>query len=146
MPKGQKICPNCQKINGCRSFVCSNCNHVFAIKKDTMISAKEKRTHVSVKNFDWRSLEHGDKIKITNGPYFLTKEGELIPMGYKGKFTVEKIDETGILAWSMGKHSGIAYIYMGPETLNKETGITKVSHKILKLKRIEHVENKRQLS
>lgn len=138
MGRGQKACPICGQITGPRSFVCPNksCNHVFISKKDTTISAKEKRTHTGVKNFDWRSLEKGDKIKVTNGPYFL-KDGDLIPMGYKGKFVVENIDDKGILAWGIDKSGGIAHIYMGPEYLNKETGVTKVAHKILKLKRRE---------
>lgn len=145
--RGQKICPKCQTPTGPRAFTCKHpgCHHVFVSKKDTTISAKEKRTHIGIKNFDWKSLVKGDKIKITNGPYFLTKDNELIPMGYRGKFVVEKIDDKGILAWGLDKSGGIAHIYMGPETKNKETNVIKVAHKILKLKRREIVENKKEL-
>jgi hypothetical protein len=139
MARGKKVCPDCLGETGPRTYVCSNCNHVFISKKDTTVSAQEKRTHKGIKNFDWRSLQKGDKIKVAQGPYYL-KEGELIPMGYRGKFSVESIDDKGILAWGIDKSGGIAHIYMGPEYYNKETGVTKVPHKILKLKRREPVE------
>lgn len=87
-----------------------------------------------IKNVDWRELQKGDKIKVGGGPYFL-HHGELIPMGYRGKFVVEKIDDKGICAWGLDKNAGFAHIYMGPDYQNPETGVWKVKHKILKLKR-----------
>lgn len=92
-----------------------------------------------IKNIDWRELQKGDKIKVGGGPYFF-HNGELIPMGYRGKFIVEKIDDKGIQAWGMDKNAGFAHIYMGPDYQNVETGVWKVKHKILKLKRKENRE------
>jgi hypothetical protein len=130
MPKGKKTCPDCSNLVGPRAYVCKNCNHVFSFK----ISNKEKRTLKVIKNIDWKHLEKGDKIKVGGGPYFL-HNGDLIPMGYRGKFIVEKVDDKGIQAWGMDKNAGFAHIYMGPDYQNPETGVWKVKHKILKLKR-----------
>jgi hypothetical protein len=88
-------------------------------------------------NFHWTQLEKGDKIKVGGGPYYIY-EGELIPMGYRGKFVVEKIDTNGIQAWGLDKNGGFVHIYMGDDYKNSDTGIYKTTHKILKLKRKDH--------
>jgi len=133
--KGRKTCPSCGSMeNGPRSYVCKNknCNHVFSFK----MTNKEKRTLKVVKDFDWKQLEKGDKIKVGGGPYFL-HGGELIPMGYRGKFIVERVDSKGIHAWGLDKNAGFAHIYMGEDYQNPETLVWKVKHKILKLKKKE---------
>lgn len=140
MPKGKKTCPNCSNLCGPRAYVCKNCNHVFSFK----ITNKEKRTLKVVKDFNWKELEKGDKIKVGGGPYFL-HDGELIPMGYRGKFVVDRIDSKGIHAWGLDKSTGFAHIYMGPDYQNPETGVWKVKHKILKLKRKDNSESPREL-
>lgn len=141
MPKGCKKCDNCGSFeNGPRSYVCKNCNHIFSFK----MTNKETRTLKVVKHFDWKELEQGDKIKVGGGPYYL-HSGELIPMGYRGKFIVEKIDDKGIHAWGLDKNAGFAHIYMGQDYKNLETGIYKVKHKILKLKRKENSTKYREL-
>lgn len=136
MPKGKKTCPSCNSLCGPRAYVCKNCNHVFSFK----VTNKEKRTLNIVKDFVWSELEKGDKIKVGGGPYFLSGS-ELIPMGYRGKFVVEKVDEKGICAWGIDKNAGFVHIYMGPDYQNKETGVWKVKHKILKLKKKDQVVN-----
>lgn len=133
MPKGKKTCPDCNTMTGPRAYVCKNCNHIFSFKMNNT----EKRTIKVIKNFNWRELQSGDKIKVGAGPYFM-HEGELIPMGYRGKFIVDKIDDQGIQAWGLDKNSGFAHIYMGSDYKNSETGIYKTKHKILKLKRKEN--------
>jgi hypothetical protein len=130
MPKGQKSCPNCDTMTGPRAYVCKNCNHIFSFN----MTIKEKRTMKIVKDFRWQELQKGDKIKVGGGPYFFY-EGELIPMGYRGKFVVEKVDDKGIHAWGLDKTTGFAHIYMGADYQNPETGVWKTKHKILKLKK-----------
>lgn len=130
MPRGQKTCSKCGTSNGPRAFVCKNCNAQFTFKA----KSREQRTTKFIKNFDWRTLEKGDKIKVSGGPYFFTN-GEMIHMGYRGKFIVESIDAQGIRAWGIEKQSGFAHIYMGRDTQNRETGVWKVKHKILKIKK-----------
>jgi hypothetical protein len=138
--KGKKSCPDCGSLTGPRAYVCKNCNHIFSFK----MTNKETRTLKVVKHFDWKELEQGDKIKVGGGPYYL-HSGELIPMGYRGKFIVEKIDDKGIHAWGLDKNAGFAHIYMGQDYKNLETGIYKVKHKILKLKRKENSTKYREL-
>lgn len=133
MPKGKKTCPNCNELTGPRAYVCKNCNHIFSFK----ITNTEKRTMKAESNFHWTQLEKGDKIKVGGGPYYIY-EGELIPMGYRGKFVVEKIDTNGIQAWGLDKNGGFVHIYMGDDYKNSDTGIYKTTHKILKLKRKDH--------
>jgi len=128
--KGKKACPECGTITGPRAYVCKNCNHIFIFK----MSHKEKKTIKAIRDFDWRQLEKGDRIKVGGGPYFLNN-GELIPMGYRGRFVVEAIDNHGIRAFGLDKHQGFCHIYMGPNTQNKETGVWKQAHKLMKLKK-----------
>lgn len=140
MPKGKKTCPNCSNMCGPRAYVCQNCNHIFSFK----MNMKEKKTLRIVKDFNWKELEKGDKVKVGGGPYFL-HDGELIPMGYRGKFIVEKVDDKGIHAWGLDNNGGFAHIYMGPDIQNQETGLWKTRHKILKLKRKDSPESAREL-
>lgn len=137
MPKGKKTCPDCGNLTGPRAYVCKNCNHIFSFK----VTNTEKKTMKVIKDFTWTDLAKGDKIKVGGGPYYI-HNGELIPMGYRGKFIVEKIDSKGIQAWGIDKNTGFAHIYMGPDYQNPETGVWKTRHKILKLKRKDVVSNR----
>jgi uncharacterized protein YlaI len=134
MPKGQKTCTKCFTNNGPRAFVCKNCNQQFAFKA----KSREQKSTKLIKDFNWRELQKGDKIKVSGGPYFVSGS-EFIPMGYRGKFVVESIDSQGIRAWGLDKQSGFAHIYMGKDAQNKDTGIWKIKHKILKIKKKKEV-------
>ncbi len=134
MPKGQKICDSCSTSNGPRAYACKNCGNLFVFKP----KSKEAKSTKIIQNFNWRELVKGDRIKVAGGPYFVSK-GEFIPMGYRGRFVVDGIDEHGIKAWGLDKHSGFCHIYMGPDIQNKETGVWKIKHKMIKLKQKELV-------
>ena len=136
MPRGQKICSKCNTANGPRAFACKECSSPFVFKA----KSKEQRTTKIIKDFNWKELEKGDKIKVTGGPYFVFK-GEFIPMGYRGKFIVESVDTQGIRAWGLDKQSGFAHIYMGKDIQNRDTGIWKVKHKIMKIKQKDKQQN-----
>lgn len=130
MPRGQKTCEKCGTVTGPRSYACKNCNTPFSFKA----KSKEQKNTKIIRNFNWRELKKGDKIKVSGGPYFVSGS-DFIPMGYRGKFVVEKIDDKGIHAWGAGgKHSGFVHIYMGRDYQNPSTKVWKVKHKILKLK------------
>lgn len=131
MPKGQKFCENpvCGKPNGPRSFMCKYCNTPFVFKP----SSKEKKNTKIIKDFNWKDLVKGDRIRVSSGPYFVSK-GEFIHMGYRGRFVVEGVDEHGIKAWGLDKHQGFCHIYMGGDIQNKETNVWKTKHKLMKLK------------
>lgn len=129
MPKGQKTCSNCGNLTGPRAYMCKNCNTPFAFKP----TSKEKKNTKIVRDFNWRDLKAGDKIKVSGGPYFVS-HGDFIPMGYRGKFMVEGIDDTGIKAWGLDKSTGFAHIYMGRDWQNPITGVWKTKHKLLILR------------
>ena len=97
------------------------------------LKSKEAKNTKIVRDVDWRTLQKGDRIKVSSGPYFVSK-GEFIPMGYRGRFVVESLDANGILAWGLDKHQGFCHIYMAGDIQNKETGVWKTKHKLLKLK------------
>jgi hypothetical protein len=132
MGKGQKICPDCGTSTGPRAYCCKKCNHIFIFKAKSKESKNTKQIH----KVNWRELVKGDRIKVGGGPYFVSR-GEFIPMGYRGRFVVEKIDHNGILAWGLDKSAGIAHIYMGGDIQNKDTGVWKTKHKLIKLKQKE---------
>jgi hypothetical protein len=134
MPKGKKTCPNCSHETGPRAYCCPKCNHIFCFKP----KSKEAKNTKIIQNVNWRELVKGDRIKVTGGPYFVSR-GEFIPMGYRGKFIVEGVDANGILAWGIDKSTGFAHIYMGGDIQNKETGVWKTKHKLIKLKQRESV-------
>ena len=127
--KGQKICSNCGTGTGPRAYMCKNCNTSFAFKP----TSKEKKNTKIVRDFNWRDLKAGDKIKVSGGPYFVS-HGDFIPMGYRGKFVVEGVDDTGIKAWGVDKNTGFAHIYMGRDWQNPITGVWKIKHKLLILR------------
>lgn len=130
MPRGQKLCSKCGTANGPRAFVCKKCNSHFVFKA----KSKDQKSIKIIRNFDWRQLQKGDVIKVTGGPYFFYIN-EPVPMGYRGKFVVEKVDEKGICAWGIGKNTGFAHIYMGRDYHCPVTKVWKVKHKVLKLKK-----------
>jgi len=129
MAKGKKTCDNCGASTGPRAYICKKCNTPFVFK----VKSKEKRNTKIIRDFNWRELVRGDRIKVNGGPYFVSK-GEFIPMGYRGRFVVESLDSNGILAWGLDKHQGFCHIYMAGDIQNKETGVWKTAHKLLKLK------------
>jgi ribosomal protein L40E len=129
MARGQKICDKCGAATGPRAFMCKNCNTPFVFKAK---SREQKNTKI-IRDFNWRELVKGDRIRVGGGPYFVSK-GEFIPMGYRGRFVVESIDQHGICAWGLDKHTGFCHIYMGGDIQNKETGVWKIKHKLMKLK------------
>lgn len=125
--KGQKICDNCGHGTGPRAYMCPKCQtpFMFAVK------SKEKKNTRVIREFDWRELEFGEKIKATGGPYYV-KGSDFIPMGYRGKFTVVSLDDNGIVGYS--EKGGYCHIYMGKDKQCSETKVWKTKHKLIKLK------------
>lgn len=127
MPKGQKCCDNCGHCTGPRAYMCPNCQTPFMFAAQS----REKKNTRIIREFDWRELEVGDKIKATGGPYYV-KGSDFIPMGYRGKFTVVSLDEEGIIGYS--DKGGYCHIYMGRDKQCPETKVWKTKHKLIKLK------------
>jgi len=128
--KGKKACEKCGKVTGPRAYFCKGCNTPFVFKA----KSKEAKNTKIIRDFNWKELVKGDKIKVAGGPYYLSHGQEFIPMGYRGRFIVESVDEHGIRAYGLDKFSGFCHIYMGVDIQNKETGVWKIKHKMIKLK------------
>lgn len=127
-----KVCGKCKLENGVRAKKCSKCGTAFC----SPVKAKNQDKEVK-EELDWRTLQPGDRFKAVQGygPYWQTKDGEKIGMGYTGKYIVISLDETGIRARIVSKHdSGTCYIYMGPVHRCPTTGMFKEPHKLIKLK------------
>jgi hypothetical protein len=127
--KGKKACPDCGTTTGPRAYCCKKCNHIFIFKP----KSKEAKNTKIIQKVDWKTLVKGERIKVAGGPYYVSK-GEFIPMGYRGRFVVESVDDKGIRAYGLDKSSGFCHIYMGRDFQNKETGVWKTKHKLMKLK------------
>lgn len=103
--RGQKECPECQEVNGVRSYNCKGCDYEFPMKK----RRKGKRRRV-VDN--WKELKAGDKVRVVggSGSYYLTEEGEKVYMSERGEYKVFAVDCEGLKTYGDG---GYAYLYMG---------------------------------
>ena len=115
-------------MTGPRAYMCSNCNTPFTFS----VQSREKKNTKVIRNFNWRELETGDKIKTSGGPYYVS-EGEFIPMGCRGKFTVMSLDDNGIIAYG-AKNGGWCHIWMGKDEQCPNTKIWRTKHKLAKLK------------
>jgi len=131
MPKGKKTCEKCGHQCGPRAYMCPECQHPFMFAPQS----KEKKTTRMIRKFDWKELEKGDKIKATGGPYSVV-DGEFIPMGCRGKFTVMGVDDNGIIAYgkrqqyleSVGK--GTSYFQGQTDSKTVEENINKGMYKV----------------
>ncbi len=128
MPKGKKTCEKCGHQCGPRAYMCPECQHPFMFAPQS----KEKKSTRMIRKFNWRELEKGDKIKATGGPYSVV-EGEFIPMGCRGKFTVIGVDKNGIIAYGV-KEGGFCHIWMGEDSQCPVTKIWRTKHRLVKLK------------
>lgn len=128
MPKGCKTCSSCGYCTGPRAYACPKCHAPFAFKVQT----KEQKNTKIIKNINWKELMPGDRIKVNGGPYYMNRDQEFVPMGYRGKYTVQKLDNNGIVAYS--DKGGFCHIYMGPDIQCNETKIWKTKHRLIKLK------------
>jgi len=82
------------------------------------------------------SLEEGDKIRVSGGPYFLAQSGKKISMGEHGVGTFAGAEENGEAIYvKFDRMSAPRFVYIGPERLSESTGTTLRPHKIVKLRK-----------
>ena len=69
--RGQKICPQCNCVNGVRAFVCKECYYEFKMKKG-------KRGPRKIQIKDYKVLNKGDTIRVVggSGPFYTDDNGE----------------------------------------------------------------------
>jgi hypothetical protein len=82
------------------------------------------------------TLQHGDKIRVGAGPYYVSKSGSKIKMGCKGEgtFISAEEDRKAIMVQFKGQHS-LEVVYIGPEYVSESTGTVMRPHKITKLRK-----------
>src|SRR3990167_9386657 len=104
-----KECPSCKTKCGPRTMKCKQCNYSFIIenlgldvqpkldKPEIPKQTKRKRRKKKWTVIHWEDLEFRDMIKVSKGPYYLTREGKKIPMGPSGRLRVISKDENGLV-------------------------------------------------
>lgn len=128
--RGQKLCKNCNKINGARSHVCKHCNSEFvSTSKNKPVKIKKKKKFEEIHN--WKDLQNGDRIKVIgrSGNYYVGDNGEKQYLTDGGIYTVKDKDDSGLIVYDCG----YGYIYMGPEIKSDSIpNMYRSPHKIVK--------------
>jgi hypothetical protein len=130
LKRGQKLCKNCNNVNGARSHTCKHCNTEFtpgANKCKTKTRKKKKFEFID----NWQELQPGDKIKVIarTGSYYINQEGEKQYLSDPGLYTIDGVDSLGIRVFN----GAYGYIYMGPEVQSKTIpNMYRSPHKILR--------------
>ena len=116
LKRGQKLCKNCNTINGVRSYNCKSCNSPFSMNKPRKNTPLNNTARIN-RNLivDYTTLSKGDKIKVLkgSGSYYIAENGEKQYLGNKGIFTVDRLVGNGIIAAS--KFGATEFLYMGQE-------------------------------
>ena len=80
------------------------------------------------------TLNEGDKVRVSQGPYFPSKSGKKIGMGHHGLGVfVGVVDENAIYV-KFG-HESPRYIWIGKEHISETTGTVMRPHKIVKVRK-----------
>ena len=110
MGKGQKVCPECNTVNGARAYQCKVCDYAFPNKHGRIRYSKRPVR-------DWRELKRGDCVRVVggSGSYYVSPDtGARTYMSSKGKYKVHTISRDGIVAYGIWKNNtGCQFIYMG---------------------------------
>lgn len=80
------------------------------------------------------TITEGDKIKVSCGPYFMTKSGKKISMGEKGVGIFISIIDDNAIYVKFGNDVP-RYVYIGKEYVSSTTGTVMKPHKIVKIRK-----------
>lgn len=135
LKRGQKLCKNCNGINGARSHTCKHCNTTFdGAKNKQPTKIKKQRKPKKYQEIFWKDLLNGDKIKVVgrSGNYYINPIGEKQYLTDAGIYTVQHADANGLIVHS--NDGGFGYIYMGPEIASETIpNMFRSPHKIYKV-------------
>lgn len=82
------------------------------------------------------TLNEGDKIRVSGGPYFMSKSGNKVCMGEKGVGVFTGVVDEKENAIFVKFNTGIPkYVYIGPEYISETTGTVMKAHKIVKARK-----------
>jgi hypothetical protein len=85
------------------------------------------------------TLQPGDKIRVSQGPYYVCKDGRKINMGYYGKGIYLRSYDAENIFIKFAQRSELVYI--GPEYVSDVTGTIMRPHKITKIREKKIKEN-----
>jgi len=131
LKRGQKLCNECNGINGARSYTCKHCGHEFKPRGTAKVPRRPRKPKKYEEIQDWRDLKSGDRIKVVgrSGTYYINSEGDRQYLTDAGIYTIAGIDDNGIHA----HNGGYGYIYMGPEVPSDIIpNVYRSPHKILR--------------
>lgn len=137
LKRGQKLCKNCNQINGARAHTCKHCNNEFVSKSEGGVVTKTKRKK-KFKKYDtvdrWQDLVKGDRIKVIrgSGTYYINDSGDKQYLADAGIYSVVSNDDKGLTVYA--SDGGFGYIYMGPEEPSTTIpNVYRSPHKIVKV-------------
>jgi hypothetical protein len=81
------------------------------------------------------TLNEGDKVRISSGPYYISSSGAKITMGEKGVGTFVSVTEDRTAIYVKFKNETPKYVYIGPEKVASNTGTIMRPHKVTKVRR-----------
>lgn len=82
------------------------------------------------------TLEIGDKVRVSAGPYWPSKDGTKVKIGEKGVGTFTGSDEQGKGIYiQFDRLSSARYVYIGEEYTSETTGTVFRPHKITKVRK-----------
>jgi hypothetical protein len=135
LKRGQKLCKNCNNINGARAHTCKHCNSEFIANvsnnKNKVKRPRKPKKYIAI---NWRELMRGDKIKVIgrSGNYYVGADGDKKYLTDAGIYTISDIDDNGLRVYADG--GGYGYIYMGKEMQSDLIdNMYRSPHKILKV-------------
>lgn len=131
LKRGQKLCKNCNNINGARAHVCKHCNKEFVAGTNNKKPTKQRKKKRFEFIENWQELQTGDRIKVVarTGSYYINQDGEKQYLTDPGLYTVDSVDGTGLRVFN----GAYGYIYMGPEVPSTTIpNMYRSPHKILR--------------
>ena len=131
LKRGQKLCKNCNNINGARAHVCKHCNKEFVIGANGKKTTKQRKKKRFEFIENWQELQVGDRIKVVarTGSYYINQTGDKQYLTDPGLYTVDSVDGTGLRVFN----GAYGYIYMGPEVPSTTIhNMYRSPHKILR--------------
>jgi hypothetical protein len=82
------------------------------------------------------TLEKGDQVRVSGGPYYVTQDGDKLNMGEKGVGKFMEASANGEAIWVLFPQYGAPrFVYIGPEKVSDLTGMIYKAHKVRKLRK-----------
>jgi hypothetical protein len=104
---------------------------IMARRKKILVS--EKPIPQPIRISEKVELRPGDVVRVSQGPYWLTKEQKRINMGHSGKGVYIRSEDATSVWIKLDQRTEL--IYIGPEYISDITGMVMRPHKITKVRK-----------